>query len=326
MADVADCLRIGEGCNVDYADDVSKWAVGKNLPTVKFLLDQRAKSLARFAAGNGLSMNASKTQLILGGKVRHADLEDFHVVVDGVTELLITMFCGDAPLPTPSELADLKATESHKSSQAIRHKIHMFETQGDSGDAMVAEFRDSLSLSPAKDASPTRGPPTASKPIPLGPLGLSAHQFDEQGLIIPKKIYNPCMESKSVKSLNKEIRWNAKAGVNVLGTKSELERAMEKRTRQRVEIEKKTENESIKTDFQKVLEERAKKIEDLEKKSSPHLNTSDPESGDSGHCSPEPEFVRVHAHLKHAQVGRNNKATLASGPGGSQSGTSTKTI
>eukprot|EP00095_Tigriopus_kingsejongensis_P001845 maker-scaffold10_size831480-snap-gene-7.22 protein:Tk01845 transcript:maker-scaffold10_size831480-snap-gene-7.22-mRNA-1 annotation:"down syndrome cell adhesion molecule-like protein" len=30
-------------------------------------------------------MNASKTQLMLGGKVRRVDLEDFHVVVDGVT-------------------------------------------------------------------------------------------------------------------------------------------------------------------------------------------------------------------------------------------------
>eukprot|EP00095_Tigriopus_kingsejongensis_P009992 maker-scaffold984_size73453-snap-gene-0.17 protein:Tk09992 transcript:maker-scaffold984_size73453-snap-gene-0.17-mRNA-1 annotation:"hypothetical protein OXYTRI_06834" len=35
--------------------------------------------------GGGLIMNASKTQLMLGGKVRRADLEDFHVLVDGVT-------------------------------------------------------------------------------------------------------------------------------------------------------------------------------------------------------------------------------------------------
>eukprot|EP00095_Tigriopus_kingsejongensis_P011598 maker-scaffold325_size206031-snap-gene-0.17 protein:Tk11598 transcript:maker-scaffold325_size206031-snap-gene-0.17-mRNA-1 annotation:"reverse transcriptase-like protein" len=69
----------------DTTDDVSIWAVGKDLPTVKSLLDQQAKSFARFAAGNGLIMNASKTQLMLGGIVRRADLQDFHVVVDGVT-------------------------------------------------------------------------------------------------------------------------------------------------------------------------------------------------------------------------------------------------
>eukprot|EP00095_Tigriopus_kingsejongensis_P006808 snap_masked-scaffold1665_size31760-processed-gene-0.1 protein:Tk06808 transcript:snap_masked-scaffold1665_size31760-processed-gene-0.1-mRNA-1 annotation:"PREDICTED: uncharacterized protein K02A2.6-like" len=44
-----------------------------------------AEGFARFAAGNGLIMNASKTQLMLGGKVRRVDLQDFHVVVDGVT-------------------------------------------------------------------------------------------------------------------------------------------------------------------------------------------------------------------------------------------------
>eukprot|EP00095_Tigriopus_kingsejongensis_P008664 maker-scaffold72_size415059-snap-gene-0.9 protein:Tk08664 transcript:maker-scaffold72_size415059-snap-gene-0.9-mRNA-1 annotation:"rna-directed dna polymerase from mobile element jockey-like" len=33
MADLPDCLRIGEQCNVGYADDVSIWVVGKDLPT-----------------------------------------------------------------------------------------------------------------------------------------------------------------------------------------------------------------------------------------------------------------------------------------------------
>lgn len=56
------------------------------------------------------------------------------------------------------------------------------------------------------------------------------------------------------------------SGVNVLGTKSELEKVMEKRNRQRVEIEKKSEIQATKTDFQKVLEERAKKIEDVSPK------------------------------------------------------------
>ena len=50
-------------------------------------------------------------------------------------------------------------------------------------------------------------------------------------------------------------------GVNVLGGKSELEKAMEKRNRQRVEIEKKHEDETSKTDFQRVLAQRAKRID-----------------------------------------------------------------
>ncbi|XP_059078874.1 uncharacterized protein LOC131877267 isoform X2 [Tigriopus californicus] len=198
-------------------------------------------------------------------------------------------------------------------------------------DAMVAEFRESLAISRNKfpssdlvkvpsDPSPESGNPGGMSPFSESPP--QHHEFDHDGLVVPKKIYNPCKESKNVRNLNKEIKWNAKAGVNVLGTKSELEKVMEKRNRQRVEIEKKSEIQATKTDFQKVLEERAKKIEDLEKK--PSVSTgrnlhpgSDPESGDSGHCSPEPEFVRVHAHLKHAS---------SRSPSSSSTNPTTKTI
>ena len=77
-------------------------------------------------------------------------------------------------------------------------------------------------------------------------------------------------------------------GVNVLGGKSELEKALDKRKWQRVEQEKRMESEAAKTDFQKVLEERAKRIE-VEKKEDQIIGGG----GDSGHCSPEPEFLRV---------------------------------
>ena len=35
-------------------------------------------------------------------------------------------------------------------------------------------------------------------------------QVDEEGLIVPKKIHNPCLESKYNRDLNHEIRWNAR--------------------------------------------------------------------------------------------------------------------
>ena len=34
---------------------------------------------------------------------------------------------------------------------------------------------------------------------------------DENGLILPRKIQNPCLESRPVKEMHKEIRWNNKA-------------------------------------------------------------------------------------------------------------------
>ena len=34
---------------------------------------------------------------------------------------------------------------------------------------------------------------------------------DENGLILPRKLQNPCLESKPVKELHKQLRWNKKA-------------------------------------------------------------------------------------------------------------------
>ena len=39
----------------------------------------------------------------------------------------------------------------------------------------------------------------------------SKPQLDENGLVVPKKLYNPCLESRDVQDLNREIKWNAKA-------------------------------------------------------------------------------------------------------------------
>jgi len=89
--------------------------------------------------------------------------------------------------------------------------------------------------------------------------------LDENGLILPKKISNPCMESLTVKNLHREIRWNAKTGTNVLNSKSELERALEKHRKMKDQKEKLVEQDEQKNPFQKMLEERAKRLQDLEK-------------------------------------------------------------
>eukprot|EP00096_Caligus_rogercresseyi_P010955 TRINITY_DN4153_c0_g1_i2.p1 TRINITY_DN4153_c0_g1~~TRINITY_DN4153_c0_g1_i2.p1 ORF type:complete len:136 (-),score=40.57 TRINITY_DN4153_c0_g1_i2:430-837(-) len=118
---------------------------------------------------------------------------------------------------------------------------------------------------------------------------------DEEGLILPKKLTNPCIGSKELQNVHREMKWNAKKGVNVLSTKSELKLAMEKRNRNRIEIERKFEGEENKSQFQIALEERAKRLDDMERK-----QVGDSCDIDSGHCSPEPEneFLKVHAQLK----------------------------
>jgi len=129
-------------------------------------------------------------------------------------------------------------------------------------------------------------------------LSSSGVKLDEEGLIVPKKLHNPCLESRSVRDLNHEIRWNARIGHNVLDNKTELQKAMEKRSFKAKDKERKVSEETEKTPFQKMLDERAKRLEQTEsrKKSSSNGNSSD----DSGNCSPEPEneIQRVRASLK----------------------------
>merc|ERR1711992_455377 len=79
----------------------------------------------------------------------------------------------------------------------------------------------------------------------------SKPELDENGLVIPKKLYNPCMASAVVKDLRHEIKFNAKAGINVLDNKSELQRAMEKKERKRQDKQRLEEEESNRSPFQK---------------------------------------------------------------------------
>lgn len=129
-------------------------------------------------------------------------------------------------------------------------------------------------------------------------LSSSGINVDEEGLIVPKKLYNPCLDSRSVRDLNHEIRWNAKTGFNPLEKKTELQKAMEKRSFRAKDKERQISEESRKTPFQKMLEERAKRLEEIEERQ--NGTGSGNSSEDSGHCSPEPvnEIQRVRASLK----------------------------
>lgn len=129
-------------------------------------------------------------------------------------------------------------------------------------------------------------------------LATSGMKVNEEGLIVPKKLHNPCLESRSVRDLNHEIRWNAKTGHNVLDKKTELQKAMEKRSVKAQTKERQISVEAEKTPFQKMLEERAKRLEQTEERQ--NGTSSGNSSEDSGHCSPEPvnEIQRVRASLK----------------------------
>merc|ERR1712048_462435 len=77
---------------------------------------------------------------------------------------------------------------------------------------------------------------------------------DENGLILPRKIVNPCIQSPFRRDLNREIRWNTDKGINVLNTKSELEKAFAKHKKNLNEKKKEQESaESFTGEFQKMI-------------------------------------------------------------------------
>ena len=83
----------------------------------------------------------------------------------------------------------------------------------------------------------------------------SKPEYDEEGLIIPKKLPNPVLDSRDHKDLKKEILWNKKAGINVLDKKTDLQKHMEKRGRNNEEKNRKVEEEETnKTPLQKMFD------------------------------------------------------------------------
>merc|ERR1712117_854776 len=80
---------------------------------------------------------------------------------------------------------------------------------------------------------------------------------DENGLILPRKIVNPCIQSPFRRDLNREIRWNTDKGISVLNTKSELEKAFAKHKKNLNEKRKEQESpDCVNSEFQKMIAER----------------------------------------------------------------------
>ncbi|KAF4516801.1 hypothetical protein B566_EDAN004640 [Ephemera danica] len=113
-------------------------------------------------------------------------------------------------------------------------------------------------------------------------------QRDGEGLILPRKPHNPCIESGDHKSLHREILFNQKVGKNVLNQKSELQRAMERHKEQAARKEAEKDRVNNKTAFERVIEERARRLETLEKQ----------EETEREEEASQPEFLQVHAKLR----------------------------
>jgi hypothetical protein len=83
VADLPDCLGLGEEGNSGYADDTGVWVVHDDPPVVEMELQVLADKFSAFTKGNGLLLNGAKTQLLLSLNVKKQVADSFEILVDG---------------------------------------------------------------------------------------------------------------------------------------------------------------------------------------------------------------------------------------------------
>ena len=81
MATLPQHIGLEEDEICGYADDVCLWIEGKTISEVRARLNQVACSFVDFAAANALSLNESKTQLLLAGHITKVEREKFTIQV-----------------------------------------------------------------------------------------------------------------------------------------------------------------------------------------------------------------------------------------------------
>jgi len=108
------------------------------------------------------------------------------------------------------------------------------------------------------------------------------------GLILPRKLTNPCQESADRRQLHRELTFNQKTGRSVLAQKSELQRAMERHREQQERRQLDLQQLASRTSFELTMQER--------------LLRAQPKTLEDGDAKIEaastPEFLKVHAKVR----------------------------
>jgi len=156
-------------------------------------------------------------------------------------------------------------------------------------------------LSPSRKALPIILPRTLAMPSSPTP------QLNDEGLVVPRKLINPNMDSKEKQDLHRELMFNQKAGKSVLNQKTELEKVMEKRNDNKKKKEAEKERVDRRNSFERKLEERLRVSEsdDTVKKNSTNNGKGTNHSPTPAGEQEIPEFLRIHAKL-HANDNKKN--------------------
>lgn len=118
------------------------------------------------------------------------------------------------------------------------------------------------------------------------------------GLITPRRLPNPCLESPQRMDLHRELLFNQRIGKNVLDQKTELQKALLKHKEKQI---LKQVNEHKETpELQRAIAERARRLEQAQEQ-----NVEEIESGTN------PTLQEVRARLRHAAPPAHSPAASA---------------
>jgi hypothetical protein len=125
---MAKYLGIGDGENVVYADNSNVWQSGKNVDEVIRKLTEKAALFVDYTRSMGLSMNASKTQMLLlanGGNVANITVmvDRNSINLSNTIELLGVRY--DRKLSTAPHVRSLLAAVRQQASVAARLANHL---------------------------------------------------------------------------------------------------------------------------------------------------------------------------------------------------------
>jgi hypothetical protein len=128
VSGMAKFLGVEEGENVVYADDSNVWQTGNNVEEVVRKLTEKAALFVDYTRSMGLSMNATKTQLLLSAKA--GNVSKVTVEVDGntilpcnVIELLGVRY--DRKLLTTPHVRSMLAAVRQRASVVVRLANHL---------------------------------------------------------------------------------------------------------------------------------------------------------------------------------------------------------
>ncbi|CAH2075377.1 unnamed protein product, partial [Iphiclides podalirius] len=106
------------------------------------------------------------------------------------------------------------------------------------------------------------------------------------GLIAPRRLPNPCLESPQRMDLHRELMFNQRIGKNVLNQKSELQKALSKHKEKQLMNQVKEHRET--PELERAIAERARRLEQAE------------QSAEEIDPATNPTLQEIRARLRHA--------------------------